>query len=261
MMLSNRREGDPIAQAYLDTARGNGAPRLLVRMKGILSSLNPREQLIAGDNPADRVGVSCHTVGEMRRKCNASVGFIVGFGGAMGVGGFAVLEIAIAPGRSAKHIGSLSSRPASDTRRPTPRTASSRLAACTPSPRRTLTCNPRYVSCNRLRMRRLSESPGPGAPKRPCSASSWLMGVKRPPSASPTHSGLPPRRLGRSYCWRRRREGESLPDAPALARRLAGCNRLTLHRDGGEVEAADHVATVPHRRATGRRLNLLARIA
>lgn len=69
---------------------------LLVFMRGMLDSLNPSERRIADYILDDPERVLYHSIGEMKQRCGASVGSIVGFCRTLGVGGFGALKIALA---------------------------------------------------------------------------------------------------------------------------------------------------------------------
>ncbi len=77
-------------------AQRAGAAPLLVFVRGILDSLNPSERRIADYILEDPERVLYHSIGEMKQRCGASVGSIVGFCRTLGARGFADLKIALA---------------------------------------------------------------------------------------------------------------------------------------------------------------------
>ncbi|MDQ1470500.1 MAG: hypothetical protein QOJ99_1980 [Bryobacterales bacterium] len=69
---------------------------LLVYMQGILPSLNPTERLIAEYVLQDPERTLSSSIAEVRDRCGASVGSIVGFCRSLGLKGFAEFKIAVA---------------------------------------------------------------------------------------------------------------------------------------------------------------------
>jgi len=76
-----------------------------VYIRGILSSLNPTEKIIADYILEDPERVLYQTVAAMKRESGVSVGSIVGFCRTLGIGGFADLKIALARELAGQELG------------------------------------------------------------------------------------------------------------------------------------------------------------